>query len=205
MMGLIGRKVGMTQLFDESGELVPLTVIESGPCYVLQVKTLERDGYSAVQLGFDPVKSGRLTKPLLGHFEKAHVPPMRILQEVRVDRVETYNVGQQIGVGIFKKGDLVSITGKSKGRGFAGVVKRHGFRGGSKTHGQSDRWRAPGSIGASSFPSRVWKNLKMAGRMGGTTVTVKNLKVWDIDVEKHLLIVKGAVPGHRNGYLFVRK
>jgi large subunit ribosomal protein L3 len=205
MRGLIGRKVGMTQLFDGSGELVPLTVIESGPCYVLQVKTLERDGYSAVQLGFDPVPSGRLTKPLLGHFGKAHVPPMRVLQEIRVDRGDAYSVGQRIGVEIFKKGDLVSVTGRSKGRGFAGVVKRHGFRGGSKTHGQSDRWRAPGSIGASSFPSRVWKNLKMAGRMGDTTVTVRNLTVWDVDVEKHLLIVKGAVPGHRNGYLFVRK
>lgn len=203
--GLVGRKIGMTQLFDQSGRLIPLTVIEAGPCYVVQVKTLERDGYSAVQIGFDPVKPRRLTKAKVGHCEKVKVSPVRILKEFRVDSRDDYTAGQRIGVEVFKKGDLVSVAGRSKGRGFAGVVKRHGFRGGSKTHGQSDRERAPGSIGASSYPSRVLKNLKMAGRMGNTAVTVRNLRVWDVDVEKNLLIVQGAVPGHRNGYLFVKK
>lgn len=204
-MGVVGRKVGMTQLFSETGELVPLTVIESGPCYVLQIKTTEHDGYEAIQLGFDPIKPQRAAKPLVGHCGKAQVPPMRILKEVRVDNVNDFVLGQRVGVEIFKKGDLVTVTGRSKGKGFQGGVRRHHFRGGSTTHGQSDRTRAPGSIGASSYPSRVWKNQKMAGRMGGVSVTTRNLRVWGIDSEKNLLIVKGAVPGCPSGYLLIRK
>lgn len=204
-MGVVGRKIGMTQLFSETGELVPLTVIESGPCYVLQIKTLEHDGYEAIQLGFDPIKPQRASKPLAGHCGKAQVPPMRILKEVRVDNVNEFVVGQRVGVEIFKKGDLVTVTGRSKGKGFQGGVRLHHFRGGPTSHGQSDRTRAPGSIGASSYPSRVWKNQKMAGRMGGESVTTRNLRVWDIDSERNLLIVKGAVPGCKSGYLLIRK
>lgn len=205
MMGVVGRKIGMTQLFSETGELVPLTVIESGPCYVLQIKTAEHDGYEAIQLGFDPIKPQRANKPLLGHCGKAQAPPVRIIKEVRVDNVNDFVVGQRVGVEIFKKGDLVTVTGRSKGKGFQGGVRRHHFRGGPTSHGQSDRTRAPGSIGASSYPSRVWKNQKMAGRMGGESVTTRNLRVWGIDSERNLLIVKGAVPGCTSGYLLIRK
>jgi len=206
MIGLIGRKIGMTRVFDEEGRDIPVTVIEAGPCYVTQIKTPEKDGYIAVQLGFKEKKEKRVTKPLLGHFRKAGVPPTYVLKEFRdFNGWESLKLGDRITVEVFSPGDLVDITGRSKGRGFAGVVKRHGFRGGPRTHGQSDRLRAPGSIGASSFPSRVFKGTRMAGRMGNRRVTVRNLEVVKVYPEKNLLLVKGAVPGARNGYLEIKK
>ena len=206
MVGIIGRKLGMTRLFGERGQAIPVTVIEAGPCYVTQVKTEETDGYNAVQLGFEEVKESRLNKPLLGHLKKAGVKALRILREFRdFELDEPVQVGQEIRVDIFKEGDLVDVTGYSKGRGFAGVVKRHGFGGGPKTHGQSDRWRAPGSIGQASFPSRVFKGLRMAGRMGNRRVTVKNLQVVKVDPENNLIVVKGAVPGAVKGIVMIKR
>lgn len=203
--GLIGRKIGMSQVFAENGDAVPVTVIEAGPCHVTQVKTLERDGYEAAQIGFDPKKAKQTTRPLKGHFDKANVEPQRIVREVAVDDIETCEAGQVFGAGIFETGELVDVTGIIKGRGFQGVVKRHGFRGGDKTRGQSDRWRHPGSIGQSATPSKVFKGTRMGGRMGNKRTTVRNLQVVGVDAEKNLLLVKGAVPGHRNGYVVINR
>jgi large subunit ribosomal protein L3 len=205
MKGILGRKVGMTQVFDEGEEVVPVTIIEAGPCFVTQVKTLERDGYAAVQLGFKEVKPKRLTRPQLEHLRKSQVPPLRYLREIQVSDVSQYEAGQKIRVSIFDVGDRVDVTGISKGKGFAGVVKRHGFGGGPKTHGQSDRQRAPGSIGAGTTPGRVYKGMRMAGRMGNARVTAQNLQVVLVDPERNLLAVKGAVPGGRNGLLVIRE
>jgi large subunit ribosomal protein L3 len=205
MKGILGRKVGMTQIFDDRGEVVPVTVIEAGPCFVTQVKTPERDGYAAVQLGFKEVKSKRLTRPQLEHLLKNQLPPLRHLREIRVGDVGQYEEGQKIRVSIFEVGERVDVTGISKGKGFAGVVKRHGFGGGPKTHGQSDRQRAPGSIGAGTTPGRVYKGIRMAGRMGNARVTVQNLQVVLVDPERNLLAVKGAVPGSRNGLLVIKE
>jgi large subunit ribosomal protein L3 len=205
MKGILGRKVGMTQIFDEGGEVVPVTIIEAGPCFVTQVKTPERDGYAAVQLGFKEVKSKRLTRPQLAHLLKNQLPPLRYLREIRVSDVSQYEEGQKVRVSIFDVGDRVDVTGISKGRGFAGVIKRHGFGGGPKTHGQSDRHRAPGSIGAGTTPGRVYKGLRMAGRMGNARVTAQNLQVVLVDPERNLLAIKGAVPGARNGLLTIRE
>lgn len=192
----------MTQIFDDTGEVVPVTVIEAGPCYVIQVKTNETDGYNAIQLGFERVKERKLNQPQLGHL--GDLPPLRYLHEVRTDDAGEYEVGQQIDVDIFSTGQRVDVTGTSKGRGFAGVVKRHGFSGGPKTHGQSDRHRAPGSIGATSTPGRVYKGMRMAGRMGGERVTIQNLEVVDVDPERNLLLVKGSVPGVKGGLVLIR-
>jgi len=197
MRGLLGRKIGMTRYFDESGNSIPATLIEAGPCTVVQIKNIDKDGYNAVQLGFLKQKEKRVTKPLLGHFRRANAVPHRILREFR-DFDLDIKVGEQIGVDLFSEGDIVNITGYSKGRGFAGVVKRHGFKGGVKSHGQSDRHRAPGSIGQSANPKRVFKGLRMAGRMGNERVTIKNLEILKIFKDKNLILVKGAVPGHRN-------
>ena len=206
MTGLLGKKIGMTSIFDDSGQVIPCTVIEAGPCFVTQVKTKERDGYEAVQLGFEEKKERLVTKPLKGHFAKANSKPMRIVREFRANGVSDIQPGQQIKVeNVFAKGDLVSVVGTSKGRGFQGVVKRHHFGGGSRTHGQSDRERAPGSIGSSSFPSRVLKGMRMAGRMGGTRVTVRNLRVVGVIPDSNLLLVKGSVPGAVNGYVEIHK
>lgn len=206
MTGLLGKKIGMTSIFDESGQVIPCTVIEAGPCYVTQVKTKERDGYEAVQLGFEEKKERLVNKPLKGHFARANTKPMRIVREFRGNGISDLQPGQQIKVeNVFVKGDLVSVVGTSKGRGFQGVVKRHHFGGGSRTHGQSDRERAPGSIGSSSFPSRVLKGMRMAGRMGGTRVTVRNLKVVGVIPDSNLLLVKGSVPGAVNGYVEIHK
>lgn len=205
MKGILGRKVGMTQIFDERGEVVPVTVIEAGPCFVTQVKTPERDGYAAVQLGFKEVKPKRLTRPQLKHLSKNQLPPLRHLREIRVSDISQYEEGQKIRVSIFDVGDCVDVAGISKGKGFAGVVKRHGFRGGPKTHGQSDRQRAPGSIGAGTTPGRVYKGVRMAGRMGNAWVTAQNLQVVLVDPERNLLGVKGAVPGARNGLLVIKE
>ncbi|MFQ5592723.1 MAG: 50S ribosomal protein L3 [Anaerolineae bacterium] len=202
MKGILGKKVGMTQVFDDSGEVIPVTVIEAGPCYVTQVKTEATDGYAAVQIGFERIEERKLKKPQRGHLGK--ISPLRYFREIRTDDVGEYKVGQQVDVGMFEAGQRVDVTGISKGRGFAGVVKRHGFRGGPKTHGQSDRHRAPGSIGATSTPGRVFKGMRMAGRMGNERVTVQSLKVVRVDPKRNLLLVKGSVPGRRGGLVLVR-
>lgn len=205
MHGIIGKKIGMTRIFSEEGRAIPVTVIEAGPCVVVQVKTQKKEGYNAVQIGFGEKRKKLVSLPLLGHFEKAKVEPKRVLKEIRTDQVDKLKVGQEIKVDVFRVGEKVKVTGTSKGLGFQGGVRRHGFHGGPKTHGQSDRLRAPGSIGSSSYPSRVFKGQKMPGRMGGEKVTTKNLEVVQVDVERNLLLLKGAVPGKKNSYLTVRK
>ena len=204
MKGLLGKKLGMTQIFDDRGEVIPVTVIEAGPCYITQKKTLENDGYTAVQLGFEEVKPARINKPELGHLAKSHVPSLRYLREFRVEDHSDLSEGQKLDASVFEVGDLVDVIGVSKGKGFAGVVKRHHFSGGPRTHGQSDRLRAPGAIGAGSTPGRIIKGLRMAGRMGNDRVTVQNLEIALVDPERNLLAVKGAVPGARDGLLIIR-
>jgi len=203
MPGLIGKKVGMTQLFDETGKFVPISVIQAGPCPVVQTKTKDRDGYDAVQIGFEDVKEKRANKPDLGHFKKAGVSPKRILREFRVTDAKEYQVGSVTTVEMFEVGSIVNVTGTSKGKGFQGVIKRHKFHGGDDTHGCTTH-RLPGSIGASAYPSRPWKGQKLPGRMGGVQVTARNLTVVGVDKERHLLLVRGAVPGAHNGYLAVK-
>lgn len=205
MRGILGRKVGMTQLFDERGAVVPVTVIEAGPCYVTQIKTKERDGYRAIQLGFEETKSKRLTKGQQGHLQRNNLPLLRQLREIRVKDETTFQVGQQITVDIFAAGERVDIVGKSKGRGFAGTIKRHGFHRQPKTHGQSDRERAPGSIGGTTGVSRVFKGKRMAGRMGNARVTSENLMVALVDPERNLLAVRGSVPGPKGGLVLVKQ
>lgn len=205
MKGILGKKVGMTQVFDETGEAVPVTVIEAGPCYVTQVKTEETDGYNAIQIGFERVDERKVKKPQLGHLNKGQLPPLRYLREFRTDDADEFEIGQEIDASFFSDGQKVDVTGISKGRGFAGVVKRHGFRGGPKTHGQSDRHRAPGSIGSSATPSRVFKGMRMAGRMGGERVTIQNLEVVRVDVDRNVLLIKGSVPGAKGGLVVVRE
>ncbi|MBI2954230.1 MAG: 50S ribosomal protein L3 [Chloroflexi bacterium] len=199
--GILGRKVGMTRIFDQQGAIVPVTVIEAGPCYVTQVKTPEKDGYTAVQIGFGQAK--RLTEPQKGHLKK--LPPVRHLREIQVADLADIQLGQKIDVSLFESGAKVDVVGLSKGKGFAGVVKRHHFRGGPKTHGQSDRLRAPGSVGAGTTPGRVFKGTRMAGRMGGERITMKNLEVVEADPGRNLLLVKGAVPGARNSLVMIKK
>jgi large subunit ribosomal protein L3 len=201
IQGLIGKKLGMSQIFDDTGLAHPVTVLEVGPCVVTQIKTPERDGYSAVQLGFGLDK--RLNRPERGHRQGSGFMS-RTLREVNVSDATDMAVGQVITADAFAEGELVDVTGTSKGRGFQGVVKRHGFRGGPKTHGQSDRLRAPGSIGSSATPGRVFKGLRMAGRMGNDRVTVQNLKVLRVDPERNLLVVKGSVPGHNDSLVIIR-
>jgi large subunit ribosomal protein L3 len=199
--GIIGKKVGMTQVFAEDGALVPVTVIQAGPCLVVQKKTSDKDGYNAVQIGLvEKLSNRRVTSAMRGHFEKAGVQPLRTLAEVAYSG--DANVGDRVQVDIFKPGDSIDVVGQSKGKGFQGVVKRHGFAGGRESHGSMFH-RAPGSIGQSAFPSRVFKGMRMGGRMGGDQVTVKNLRVAKIDVENNLLYIRGAVPGGRNGLVFV--
>ena len=194
MIGLIGKKIGMTQLFRDDGTAVPVTAIEAGPCEVVQTKTPEKEGYSAIQLGYDEKKEKHVSRALRGHFAKAQVTPKRILREFRVDDVSQYTPGQKIGVDVFEPGIRVSVTGASKGRGFAGVVRRWGFHGGPKTHGSKSH-DVPGSIGNSAYPARVWKGKKLPGRLGGTRVTVSNLEVVAVDKDRGILLVRGAVPG----------
>jgi large subunit ribosomal protein L3 len=197
---LLGKKVGMTRVLTDTGELIPVTIVELGPCHVTQVKSEATDGYDAVQIGFDPV--ARLNKPKRGHLKD--LPPLRHLREVRTDDAGSYSVGQILDVTLFNPGDVVDVTGTSKGRGFAGAVKRHNFRGGPKTHGQSDRLRAVGSIGASSTPGRVWKGMRGPGHMGDERVTALNLTVVKVDPERNLIAIKGAVPGPNGGLVIVR-
>ena len=205
MSGLIGRKIGMTSIFDENGKNIPCTVIECGPCVVTQVRTNEVDGYSAIQLGFDDKAEKRSIKAELGHFKKAGPAAKKKVVEFKGFEQE-YKLGDVIAVDLFAEGEFVDVLGVSKGKGFQGVVKRHGFGGvGQATHGQHNRLRAPGSVGASSYPSRVFKGMRMAGRMGGDNVTVQNLRVLKVVGEKNLLVVKGCVPGHKNSYVIIQK
>jgi len=203
---ILGKKIGMTSLFDENGEAVPCTVIEAGPCYVTQVRTQAKDGYDAIQLGFDEKKDRLVNKPLKGHFAKAATKAMRLMREFRGVNGTSMKTGDEVKVDMFAPGDIVDVSGKSKGRGFQGVVKRHHFSGvGMTTHGASDRVRAPGSIGGSSYPSRVFKGMRMGGRMGFERVTIKNLKVVKVIPESNILIIRGSVPGAINGYLEIVK
>ena len=201
LQGIIGRKLGMTRVFKENGEVAAVTAIEAGPCTVIQVKTAAKERYQAVQLGFGETK--RLKSPQRGHLKG--LGQFKYLRELRVDDAEAAAVGDKVDVSLFKEGDLVDVIGVSHSKGFAGVVKRHHFAGGPKTHGQTDRHRGPGSIGATTSPGRVWKGLRMAGHMGGERVTMRNLEVLKANPEGNLLLVKGAVPGIRNGLLLIRK
>ena len=202
-MAILGKKIGMTQIF-EDGKTVPVTVIEAGPNFVLQTKTTEKDGYVAIQVGFGEKREKNTTKPLMGIFNKAGVKPQRFVKELRVESVEGYTLGQEIKVDVLGTTEFVDITGTSKGKGTAGVMKRHNFHGNRATHGVSRNHRLGGSIGNSSTPGEVYKGRKMAGRMGNEKVTVQNLKVVRVDVENNLLLVKGAVPGAKNGYLTIK-
>ncbi len=202
--GLLGEKLGMTQVWDENNKLVPVTVVKAGPCVVTQVRTPDNDGYSAVQIAYGQVDPRKVTKPVAGHFAKAGVPPRRHLVELRTDEAATYSVGQEVTAEVFAAGQSVDVVGTSKGKGTAGVMKRHGFRGLGAGHGTQRKHRAPGSIGGASTPGRVFKGLRMAGRMGGVRTTTQNLVVHAVDAERGLLLIKGAVPGPRGGLLFVR-
>lgn len=203
MLGLVGKKVGMTQIFEE-GKLIPVTVITAGPNYVLQKKDVEKEGYTALQVGFDETREKIVSKPLLGIFKKAGVAPQKYIGEFTVDSVDGFELGQEIKVDLFNEVKFVDVTGVSKGKGFQGVMKRHGFGGNRKTHGVSRAHRNPGSIGQSTTPSKVLKGMRMPGRMGNDTVTVQSLRVIKVDVENNLLIVKGAIPGAKDGYLTIK-
>lgn len=205
MKSIIGKKVGMTQVFDEQGNAIPVTVIEAGPCYVTQVRNADRDGYTAVQLGFDETKPKRLTQGQLGHLRRNNLPALRYLREFRVRDMELdVEEGQEIKVDVFEQGERVDVIGTSKGRGFAGTIKRHGFSRGPKTHGQSDRERSPGSIGMCARPGKTLKGQRMSGHMGDERVTIKNLEVVVVDAERNLLAVRGSVPGARNGIVLIK-
>ena len=205
MSGLIGKKIGMTSIFDENGKNIPCTIIEAGPCVVTQVRTKEVDGYDALQLGFDDKAEKRATKAELGHFKKAGTSVKKKVVEFQGFE-DNYKLGDTITVDFFAEGEFVDVSGISKGKGFQGVVRRHGFGGvGQTTHGQHNRLRSPGSVGASSYPSRVFKGMRMAGRMGAEKVTVQNLKVLKVVAEKNLLVVKGCIPGHKNAYVTIHK
>ena len=207
MSGLIGKKIGMTSIFNEKGKNLPCTVIQAGPCYVSQVRTKEIDGYEAIQLAYDDKNDKHTTKPLKGHFEKAGITPKRILAEFsRFEAGAKKEYGDKLDVDIFIEGEFIDVVGTSKGKGFQGVVKRYNFKGvNDATHGQHNRLRAPGSIGASSYPSRVFKGMRMAGRMGGDRVKMINLQILKIDKEKNLLIVKGSVPGPNGSYVIIER
>ena len=204
MAGLLGHKIGMTQIFDDKGLSVPVTVVQAGPCYVTQIKTVETDGYDAVQLSYQDKKEKRTSNPAKGHFAKASVSPKRYSKEFDFGKEVELKLGDEVKADIFKAGLKVQVSGISKGKGFQGGMKRHGFKGGQETHGQSDRLRAPGSLGQSSSPSRVFKGIKMAGRMGGDRITLKSSLVVKVDSENNLLFIKGAVPGAKNTLLEIK-
>lgn len=205
MRGLIGKKIGMTQIFNDGGQAIPVTVVEGGPCVVTQVKTHASDGYDAIQVGYGERKNKHSNKALNGHFQKAKTDVKRVLAEfVPVPDYE-YKTGQEFGVSLFKEGEYVNVAGTTKGKGFSGVMKRHGFKGGPKTHGQREHPRSAGSIGQASDPSRVFKGMKMAGQYGNKRMTVRNLEVISVDSEKNQILLKGAVPGAKNGIIFITK
>ncbi len=204
MMGLIGKKAGMTQVFSAKGDAIPVTVIEAGPCTVTEVRSLERDGYVAVQLGFGSNKESRFARPVLGQFKKRNLPPSRHLREFRVADASGYEVGKSVDASLFAAGEHVDVTGVTKGRGFAGVVKRYGFVAGHASHGPTFG-KQPGSIGASAYPSRVIKGKRLPGRMGGVNLTIKNLEVVAVDAEQNVVLVKGAIPGPPNGLVYIQK
>jgi large subunit ribosomal protein L3 len=205
MKGLIGKKIGMTQIFDESGLAIPITLLEAGPCYVTQIRQPERDGYNAIQLGFEEAKPKRLSGGQIGHLKTNELPPLKYLREFRVKESEL-SEGDKLEVGeVFSVGDQVDIVGTSKGKGFQGAVKRHGFRGGPKTHGQSDRQRATGSVGAGTTPGHVFKGKRMPGHMGSERVTIQNLRVEYVDPDRNLLGVRGAVPGPKGGVVMIKE
>jgi large subunit ribosomal protein L3 len=205
MKGLIGKKLGMAQIFDDAGRMIPVTIIEAGPCFVAQVRTKEKEGYSAVQLGFAETKSKRLTAGELGHLQKSSLPPLRFLREFRIDADKAPKPGDKISVDIFQTGEKVDIIGTSKGKGFQGGMKRHGFHGGPMTHGASDRQRSPGSIGQTTTPGRVYKGKHMAGHMGAVRVTSSGLRVALVDVERNLMGVAGSVPGSKGSIVIIRE
>lgn len=206
MLGILGKKIGMTSIFNAEGDLVTVTIIQAGPCKVVSFREMEKDGYSAVVIGFEERKEKHTTKPVLGQFKKNNLSPLRTIKEFRNIEAGNLKIGDEIKADIFKVGDIIKVSGKSKGKGFQGVMKRHNFGGvGGTTHGQSDRLRAPGSIGSSSYPSRVFKGMKMAGRMGFENVTIRNLKVIKIIPEDNLILVKGAVPGSINSIVELKK
>jgi large subunit ribosomal protein L3 len=202
--GVLGEKLGMTQIFDETGRMVPVTVVRAGPCVVTRVRTPDKDGYSAIQLGYGQVNPRKVNKPLAGHFEQAGVTPRRFLVEVRTEDAPEYELGQEITAEVFEAGQQVDVTGRSKGKGTAGVMKRHGFRGLSASHGTQRKHRSPGAIGGCATPARVFKGLRMAGRYGNARTTVQNLTVHAVDSAKGLLLIKGAVPGPNGGLVLVR-
>jgi large subunit ribosomal protein L3 len=202
--GVLGTKLGMSQVFDDQGRMVPVTVVEAGPCVVTAVRTPDANGYSAVQLGYGEIDPRRVTKPVAGHFAQASVTPRRYLAELRTDDATDFQLGQEVTAATFDAGDLVDVTGRSKGKGTAGVMKRHGFRGLSSSHGTQRKHRSPGSIGGCATPGRVFKGLRMAGRMGGVRTTTPGLTVHAVDAERGLLLIRGAVPGPRGGLVFVR-
>lgn len=202
--GILGEKLGMTQVWDENNRVVPVTVVKAGPCVVTQVRTPENDGYSGVQIAFGQIDPRKVTQPMLGHFAKAGVTPRRHLLELRFDDASAYTLGQEIGADTFEVGSNIDITGVTKGKGFAGVMKRHGFHGVGASHGAHKNHRKPGSIGACATPGRVFKGVRMAGRMGGVTQTTQNLKVHAVDMEKGLILVKGAIPGPAGSVVLLR-
>lgn len=204
VQGLLGEKLGMTQVWDADNKIVPVTVVKAGPCVVTQVRTPERDGYDAVQIAYREVKATKVNKPEAGHFAAAGVAPRRFLQELRTEDASSYEVGQELTVELFSAGQRIDVVGTTKGKGFAGVMKRHGFHGLRASHGVQRKHRSPGSIGACATPARVFKGLRMAGRMGGDRMTVQNLKIHAVDAEKGLLLIKGAVPGPKGGLVLVR-
>jgi len=204
LKGLIGKKIGMTQIFDENGAALPVTLIEAGPCFVTQIRTVEKEGYSAVQLGYEEVKPKRLTNGEIGHLKRSNLPPLKYLREFRAKEVEVKE-GDKLDVAGFVVGEKVDVSGTSKGKGFAGAVKRYHFRGGPKTHGQSDRLRGPGSRGSTTTPGRVYKGTRGAGHMGSDAVTAQNLKVVLVDAERNVIGVNGSVPGARGGLVVIRE
>jgi len=204
MTGILGTKLGMTQVFDEAGQVVPVTVVQAGPCVVTGVRTSDRDGYSAVQIGYGEINPRKVTKPVAGLFEKAGVTPRRYLAEIRTDSASEYTLGQEVTASVFEAGQKVDVSGKSKGKGTAGVMKRHGFKGLGASHGTQRKHRAPGSIGACATPGRVFKGVRMAGRMGSAKTTVQSLTVQAVDGDKNLLLIKGAIPGPNGGLVMVR-